>query len=95
MSTSSFAPTSRAISANFPWGISRGYALAPATISFGLCSRARLATWSKSSRFVAADAVMDELVEHARGVELHAVREVAAVGEVEGEHGVARLDGGQ
>ena len=44
---------------------------------------------------VAADAVVDELVEDARAVELHAVREMAAVGQVEGEHGVARLDGGE
>ena len=44
---------------------------------------------------VATDAVVDELVEHARGVELHAVREVAAMGKVEGQHGVARLDRGE
>ena len=44
---------------------------------------------------IAADAVVDELVEDARTVELHAVREMAAVGQVEGEHGVARLDGGE
>ena len=50
MSTISNAPTSRAISANFGWSISRGYALAPATISFGFNSRANEATWSKSIR---------------------------------------------
>ena len=40
------------------------------------------------------DAVMDKLVEHPGGIELHAVRQVAAMGEVEGENRVARLDGG-
>ena len=39
-------------------------------------------------------AVMDKLVEHPGGIELHAVRQVAAMGEVEGEDRVARLDRG-
>ena len=39
-------------------------------------------------------AVMDKLVEHPGGIELHAVRQVAAMGEVEGKDRVARLNGG-
>ena len=42
---------------------------------------------------VARHAVADEVIELARDVELHAVRQVAAVGQVEPQHGVARLDG--
>ena len=41
------------------------------------------------------DAVADEVVELARDVQLHAVRQVAAVGQVEAQHRVARLQGGQ
>ena len=44
---------------------------------------------------VARDAVADEVVEHAADVQLHAVREVAAVGQVEAEHRVARLERGE
>ncbi len=40
---------------------------------------------------VRADAVADEMVELARDVQPHAVRQVAAVGKVEPQHGVARL----
>ena len=42
---------------------------------------------------VAPHAVVHEPVEHARRIELHAVRQVAAMGEVEGEDRVAGLDG--
>ncbi len=38
-----------------------------------------------------ANTIVDKVVEDARGVELHAVREVAAVGQIEGKHGVACL----
>ena len=41
---------------------------------------------------VARHAVADEVVELARDVQLHAVRQVAAVGQVEPQHGVARLE---
>ena len=44
---------------------------------------------------VARHAVADEMVQHAADVQLHAVREVAAVGQVEAEHGVARLQRGE
>ena len=45
-------------------GISRGYALAPATIIFGLCSRANASIWSKSMRCVSGPhAVADEVVQ--------------------------------
>ena len=40
-------------------------------------------------------AVADEMVQLARDVQLHAVRQVAAVGQVEPQHGVARLQRGQ
>ena len=45
-STMSLAPTSSAISRNAAKSISRGYAVAPAMIIFGRCSRARSRTWS-------------------------------------------------
>ena len=48
MSTRNVAPISSAISRNGAYSIVRGYALAPAMISFGLCSRASSRTWSKS-----------------------------------------------
>ena len=41
---------------------------------------------------VARHAVADEVVQHAGDVQLHAVREVAAVGQVEAQHRVARLE---
>ncbi len=44
---------------------------------------------------VARHAVADEVIEHARDVQLHAVRQMAAVGQVEPQHGVARLHGRQ
>ena len=44
---------------------------------------------------VARHAVADEVVEHARDVQLHAVRQVSAVGQVEPEHRVARLERGE
>ena len=40
---------------------------------------------------VARHAVADEVVQHAADVQLHAVRQMAAVGQVEAQHGVARL----
>ena len=43
-------------------------------------------------RGVPAHAVVDELVEDARAIQLHAMSEMTAVGEIEGEHGIARLD---
>ena len=43
----------------------------------------------------ARHAVADELVELAREVQLHAVRQVAAVGQVEPQHRVARLERGE
>ncbi len=46
MSTKKIAPTSLAISAIRAKSMIRGYALAPARISFGLCSRASLARLS-------------------------------------------------
>ena len=50
MSTISSAPTSSAISRNRAASITRGYAEAPATISFGRCSCASRRTSSKSIR---------------------------------------------
>ena len=50
MSTISIAPTESAISRNAAKSSWRGYADQPATISFGLCSRAAAATSSMSSR---------------------------------------------
>ena len=41
---------------------------------------------------IARYAVADEVIQHAADVELHAVREVAAVGQVEAEHRVARFE---
>ena len=77
-------------------GISRGYALAPATISFGLCSRASRGDLIEVEPVrVARHAVADEVVQHAADVQLHAVREMAAVGQVEAEHCVARLQRGE
>ena len=46
ISTIKYAPTLSAISRNFLKSISLAYALAPARISFGLCSTARRSTWS-------------------------------------------------
>ena len=40
---------------------------------------------------VARDAVVDEVIEHAGDIEPHAVRQMAAVGQVESQHCVARL----
>ena len=40
---------------------------------------------------VGPHAVADEVVELARDVQLHAVRQVSAVGQIEAQHGVARL----
>ena len=51
MSTIKSAPTSRQISANFAKSSTRGYALAPAMTSFGLCPRAFAARSSKSIRW--------------------------------------------
>ncbi len=44
---------------------------------------------------VLGDAVADEMIKPARDVELHAVRQMSAVREVEAEHGVARLEDGE
>ena len=44
---------------------------------------------------VARHAVADEVVQHAADVELHAVRQVSAVGQVEAQHRVARLERGE
>ena len=41
---------------------------------------------------VARHAVADEVIQHARDVQLHAVRQVAAVGQIEAQHRVARLE---
>jgi hypothetical protein len=48
MSTTMAAPTSFAISANWSKFRVRGYALAPTTRTFGLCSRARVRTSAMS-----------------------------------------------
>ncbi len=44
---------------------------------------------------IAGDTVGDEVIEHAGDVQLHAVREMTAVGEVETEDGVTGLDRGK
>ena len=44
---------------------------------------------------VARHAVVDEVIENPRDVQPHSVREMPAVGQIEPQHGVARLDGGE
>jgi hypothetical protein len=44
---------------------------------------------------VAGDAVVDEVVELAGDVQLHPMREMAAVGQIEAQHGVAGRQGGE
>ena len=71
----------------------RGYALAPAMISFGLCSRAsRSQLVVVDPLVVLADAVGDDVEVLAREVERMAVRQVPAVGEVHAEDRVAGLE---
>ena len=93
MSMNRIAPTSAAISAIRSKSQVRGYADAPPTMSFGRTSRA----WRRhrvviDALGVLADAVGMDLVEPAREVERHAVRQVAAVGEVHAHDPVARLE---
>ena len=60
-------------------------------ISFGLCSRASLATASKSMRSSAIDAVGQRLEPIAGHVERRAVGQMAAGGEIEPHERIARL----
>ena len=86
-------PTSSAIRRNSAKSRCRGYADHPAMIILGRCS------WASRSHLrhvdqvgVLAYAVGDDVVEPTGEVEPHAVRQVAAVGEVETEDGVARRE---
>ncbi len=92
ISTMSVAPISSAISRNGAYSIVRGYALAPAMIIFGLCSRASARTSSKSISSVSLrHAVRDRVVELAAKADFGAVREMAAVRERHAEHRIAGL----
>ena len=96
MSTNSLAPTSSAISANSIVGN-----LARIGAGTGH-DQLRLVLAGQASHLIEVDAVrvarhavVDEIVEPARDVQLHAVRQVAAVGQIEPQHRVARLEHGQ
>ena len=95
MSVITSAPTSSATARTRAKSNTRGYALAPTTIIFGLCSRARRCELVVVEPLVfLPHAVRDDLEVLAREIQRVAVREVAAVREVHAEHRVARLEHG-
>ncbi len=92
MSTISSAPTSSAISRKRAKSSWRGYADQPASSSFGRRSRAMprdLVHVDQAA--LAVDLVGGDVVQATGDVDLHAVREVAAVGQREAHDRVARL----
>ena len=92
MSTQRIAPTSSAIARNAAKSSWRGYADQPAMMTFGLCSSAFSTHHVHvDEEGLGVDAVRHDVVELAREVELHAVREVATVRKLEAEDLVARL----